>query len=371
MKKYILAVTALCVVVVTAFGQTTTSSPTATTGTVVSIPASLPIGSPEQLMAFAVGQTSQGYISHSSSTMLSNNNSMSFIHLMNGDIGDLLTSLSNTNASFDVANTQDQVNTYVNVMNADWETMFWGSRNGNITKVNGEWKLPTTPVTMHIADYIPLKFPGANYAQLVVRDQYGNIVDWRSMNASNDEITFKTALAGWGTELIVYYNDNNGNYGSVAYSVPNAGKQIVSSSVTGTTSVSIENMLAFNDANLNPVITSYGMNLSVGYDAKGSTGAPLLHMVLNKSRQMTLNVNAFALDAYKPFLAPTKYVIYQFSFGQLVSVTEMTADPNGFVTGNFAPGTYEITPIFPGNPFTKKTLAPQDNNYGSTDGGKG
>lgn len=370
MKKYILAVASLCVAAITAFGQTTTATLVSMTSTSASIPASLPIGSPEQLMAFAVGQTSQGYISHSSSTMLSNNNSMSFIHLMNSDIGDLLTSLSNTNASFDVANTQDQVNTYVNVMNSDWETMFWGSRNGSISKVNGAWKLPTTPVTMHIADYIPLKFPGASYAQLVVRDQYGNIADWRSLNASNDEITFKTALAGWGTELIVYYN-NNGNYGSVAYSVQNAGKQIVPYSVTGTTSVSIENMLTFNDANLNSVITSYGMYLSVGYDAKGSTGAPLLHMVLNKSRQMTLNVNAFALDAYKPFLAPTKYVIYQFSFGQLVSVTEMTADSNGFVTGNFAPGTYEITPIFPGNPFTKKTLAPQDNYYGTTGDGKG
>ncbi len=332
------------------------------------IPASLPISSKEMLTAFAVMQTAHGSLSHSSATMLYSNSNSGYVHKEEADLGKLLAKLSSTSTSFDVANTGDRISTYVTINDSQWGNLFWGNRSGQLQKVGSSWKLPSEPVTMHLSDYIRIPFAGAQWATLLVHDANGNITDWRNVETQSDSLHFQSALAGWGTELMVSYRDASGNFTQVAYSVKEKGKMIVPSNVTGITNVGIENVLFYDDA------TNSGLNLGVTmvatYNNQGTSGVSLLHARLDYTHNMTVFASATSSDVYgAPALKPTKFVIIQSQGGVIISESEFIAASNGSASFTLYPGTYEIIPIYPGEIFKQKVLPQQY--FGSTDGGKG
>ncbi len=323
------------------------------------VPASLPIGSKETLTAFAVMQTSLGTMSHSSNTMLSKVGDASYFYYTGADLGKLVSKLASAPASFDVANTGDQISTYVQIKDSQWGDLFWGYRNGQLLKSGSAWKLPIENVNLHLADWITIPFLGAEWATLILRDANGNPIDWRNVEVHNGNgLYFQTALAGWGTELMVTYRTADGNYAQVAYSVPNKGKMIVPSNVSGFTNVGIENM-SFHDDSMNntpsPVIS-----LNAFYNSQGTSGVSLLHARLDFAHQFTVIASATSSDIYgAPVLRPTKFVIIQSQGGVITSEMEVVAAGNGSATFTLYPGTYEIIPIYPGDIFKQKVLPKQ------------
>ncbi len=345
MKKSILFIfTLVAIFAPSAFAQT--------------IPASLPISSKEMLTAFAVMQTAHGSLSHSSATMLYSNSNSGYVYKDEADLGKLLAKLSSTSTSFDVANTGDRISTYVTINDNQWGNLFWGNSSGQLQKVGATWKLPSEPVTMHLSDYIRIPFKGAQWASLLLRDANSNITDWRNVETQGDALYFQSALAGWGTELMVSYISTDGNYIQVAYSVKEKGKLIVPSNVSGLTNVSIENMSFYDDSLNNtpsPVIT-----MNAVYNSQGTSGVSLLHARLDFAHNMTVIASASSSDIYgAPVLRPTKFVIIQSQGGVITGESEVIATSNGTATFTLYPGTYEIIPIYPGEIFKQKVLPDQ------------
>lgn len=334
------------------------------------IPASLPISSKEMLTAFAVMQTAHGSLSHSSATMLYSNSNSGYVYKDEADLGKLLAKLSSTSTSFDVANTGDRISTYVTINDNQWGNLFWGNRSGQLQKIGATWKLPSEPVIMHLSDYIRIPFAGAQWATLLVRDVNNNVTDWRNVETQRDALYFQSALAGWGTELMVSYRDASGNFTQVAYSVKEKGKMIVPSNVSGLTNVGIENMSFYDDSlnNVpNPVIT-----LSATYNNQGTSGVSLLHARLDFAHNMTVIASATSSDVYGvPAIKPTKFVIIQSQGGVIVSETEVLAASNGSATFTLYPGTYEIIPIYTVEIFKQKVLPNQNWETTTTTTGRG
>lgn len=345
-------------------GSTSTPVPTTPPTIVATPPASLPISSKGTLTAYANGQVARGYINHSAPTLLQGGDS-TFLYQENGDIAELLTDLSSKEAAFTVANIDDNIFTWVQVMNNQWETLYWGYREAPAQKVGAEWKLSSAPIKIMLADYIPLPFDGALSAHLVIRDDDGNVVDSRWMDVNNGKIYFQTALAGWGDEFIVTYFTPGGGIASVAYSVPNNGVAITPTSISGRTSIFIENQSSFSDAKIGEG-NALTIPMTVGYNDQGTSGSPLLHLKIEYDRQVLITASAFSYDVpSRPYVKPTKYTFYQFENGRPVDTIEVTA-VLGVINVDVPAGTYEVVPDF-GDLFESKTL-PTPPWYG---GGKG
>ncbi len=328
------------------------------------VPTSLPIGSKASLTAYANGQVARGYITHGGLTVLQSSGSVTYLEYQNSDIADLMKSLSVQVSSFDVANTSDAIYTWVSVMNKNWETLYSGYRNAPPEKVGGAWKLLSSPVRITLSDYIPITFKNVQYAQLVLRDPNGNI-EVRQVRTGTDSLYFQTALAGWGSELLVTYNTGTG-YATAAYSVSNDGKMIVPSNVSGATAAYIENQTNLNDSTI-PAGNALSFAMMSGYNDQGTSASPLLHLKIGSARQLVLSATAFSTDvANRPYVKPTKFVFYQFSNGEKTNEFEAPA-VGGLINVQLPAGTYEIVPDY-GDIFESKELPPRDDYYG---GGKG
>lgn len=353
MKTKILAVLSI-LVATSVLGETNTP------------PASLPIGSKEELNAYAVGLTSIGYISYGGNTVLQNSASKTFFQYNIGDIDDLLTALAGSQSSFDVANTADTINVYASVFDKNWQQLFWGNSNVLPEKVGTLWRPALSPVKMQLSSWIPIPFKGVMSALLIIRDSNGNVSDFRYLKASDGSISFESALAGWGTELLVTHDTGNG-FATVAYSVPNKGQLIASTHLAGSEAVFIDNMATLKDTAY-PAGAVINFTLLSGFLPDGSSAAPLLHLKLSQARQMNFSASAFSqIPGGSTAVKPTKVVVFQFSNSALNSRTEFLAT-NGTINITLPAGTYEVVPIYDG---LFKNSLPAKPYYSTTTGDKG
>lgn len=131
------------------------------------------------------------------------------------DCSDLLNSISGQEMSFEVARPQDQINVYVGLYDKNGNQLFYGYKTGYLETQKGggyslPWDLTVINVRMSENVSIPLSAEAENaeYAQINVRDESGQIVMNEWLTVENGQLSLPTQYAGSKGELIINYYSN-------------------------------------------------------------------------------------------------------------------------------------------------------------------
>ena len=331
-------------------------------------PLSLPTYNRGVLAAFANSQVAMANLSKGAPTMLQKPGNVSWAEFRSTDYAALLDWQNTVVLSLDVANPNDAVNTYGALLNSNYETLYWGSTQVTPVQVAGVWQLGTSIVQMQLADYIPIPFAGALWAQLVIRDANGYIIDWRNVRVNNGELSFEGLLSGWGDELIVAWQDSSGNYRQTAYTQKNKGLMITPTALSGRTNVAIANQTRASDSSL-----AVGQTLPVAwgiyYNDQGTTSPAVAHVKIGTAnRTVSVECKAYSLDEpARAFKKPISYMILTVENSKITNTTTIST-VNGILNATMPIGTFELVPVFDTELFKDVTLPPYDN-WGGNGGG--
>lgn len=314
------------------------------------------------LAAFADAAAAMANMSKSSGSSVANPANTSWAEFHNTDIGVLQDWQSNVNLSVDVLKASDPVYTYGSVLDARNQTLYWGGSSALPVKVGGVWQYGVSPIKMHLAEWVPLPFPGAISAYFIIRDSSGNIIDYRNMNASDGEIYFASDLAGWGTEFVVNWIDADGNFRQTAYSAANNGAMLVPITLAGQTPTGIENQIHVNDS-LVPAGQTFTVSQPVQYSDSGMSSPAVAQVKINAAnRVVSLTANAFSTDSpFRPAKKALKFTIYTVLDGQITNTVSVDA-VNGVLNVIMPIGKYLFVPVYEVDIFKGVTLPPYQYN---------
>lgn len=180
--------------------------------------AKLPIGSVAELKSYALERVARAWESISASSMVHGTRTRTYaeVNYVPGPHGPSMTEIgelvNKEKLVFEVANVRDYINTYVAYFSSSGHTLFGGSQSFRLEKRKGGWFVPewARKVTVYLTDPVPIDLPGASWAQILERDEDGNIVRISSPRVEKGILWFPLCSAGKSGELIVYYSDGNG-----------------------------------------------------------------------------------------------------------------------------------------------------------------
>ncbi len=278
MKKLLIATLGLLSALTPLVAQTTTTT----------WPASLPmIQSPAALRAYALGQVTRGTISAYSPSILPDNTSQSFIQVVGTDADDVVKKMTAAQFAFKVANLSDQIYTYADLQNTQYESIGGGGTSVSLIKNAGSWTLdPNARFEVDVYDGVYIPTGSATSAEIIFRNADGTIA-WTDYidNVYNGKMYFQFKYAGKLGEIILM--DGNGH--SVAFKLD--GTAIAPSPVTGSITTTLSNFKKVSDGgNINnPVLAEIHPVLPQG--TSGAKGAPVILVQLTTSRTVLVGAS--------------------------------------------------------------------------------
>ena len=176
--------------------------------------------------------------------------SLTFKHVRRKEgqsVGDMLHELRDT-YRYELADTNDPVFVWVEIVDEDWNRLFYGGHSFRVEKTETGWVTPRSAldVKLGMASHIWIPTPQASWGRLIVRHENGNVADFVNLDVWDGGTYFPEAYAGKYGQVFLYGNDNDGNSISAAYTL--TGSRIINEPILALFSSQIENHVEFDDS---------------------------------------------------------------------------------------------------------------------------
>ena len=249
--------------------------------------AGLPIGSEGALKAYALEQVTSGQINISSPSMVASQNDSTYFNAK-GSPGDIVRQFSQCQFRFATYRTNDPVYVSANLHDEDWNTYFWGFEKGKVTVYDSSpyGKFSISYLNMRLVDDVPIKVKGVRFAEIIHRDDDGNILWYEYPNVADGLIFFPKKSAGQNGELKVSTLDQDGKILEYVFSL-NGGSQIPTTAVEGSLWAEIENSKEANDTGYADTTEFWVVGSGIVENIDNSS-PPVIKVTLNKARKVTV-----------------------------------------------------------------------------------
>ncbi len=233
------------------FSTPTTISSGPATPVMSSVPEKLPIGSRAALASFAKSQIRKLTASVSSPSLVNYERTKTYGEVLytprpdgGVDIDGVVLTFFQITLSFETVNLKDRITLNESLNSGDGSQLFTGSVSLQIEFINGSWRIANVPsVELSLAGRVPIPFPNASWAKLLLKNSEGNIVGEEPIEiggskggGSNGSILFPSYRAGaLATLEIGTYQ--SGVSETFAYDVAGDGQSVPSVRVDGVFSV--------------------------------------------------------------------------------------------------------------------------------------
>jgi len=166
------------------------------------------IRSKDALRTYAAEQLSQATASISTS-LPAGTNTYRYVPLASSSVGGLIAAIKGMTLSVDIANPADGLFTWATGNNSDGDTLFFGYNSFNLVQGNGGYSLPDGygKVTLTLANTVPIKIPGSQYAIIDILDSNGNTTAEYKVDVYNGKVYYPRQLAGTNAILAVLVGD--------------------------------------------------------------------------------------------------------------------------------------------------------------------
>jgi len=151
--------------------------------------------------------------------------------------------------SFEIPNPADPIYPWANVVDNDWDLLFWGGQTVHLVTAKGGYDLPPEfgKFKLQLADEVPIKVAGLIQALVYLRDTSGRIVSGGyQLRVQNGKLYFPWRLCETNAIVAGYVQTSESDYGWRYWDV-RSGTTITPEQLSGVFETMIEGIVSATD----------------------------------------------------------------------------------------------------------------------------